>query len=98
MKSACTEIDQSTWQKYDASMLMTQAVDKSQQVPTLVDQGSADNFLAEQLNPASLEHAAKVSDYPLQLNMQEGYDHSYFFISSFIEQHLEFHAQHLLLR
>lgn len=90
--------DQSTWQKYDASMLMTQAVDKSQQVPTLVDQGSADNFLAEQLNPASLEHAAKVSDYPLQLNMQEGYDHSYFFISSFIEQHLEFHAQHLLLR
>jgi S-formylglutathione hydrolase len=90
--------DQLTWQKYDASMLMTQAVDKSQQVPTLVDQGSADNFLAEQLNPASLEHAAKVSDYPLQLNMQEGYDHSYFFISSFIEQHLEFHAQHLLLR
>ncbi len=90
--------EQSTWQKYDASMLMTQAVNKSQQVPTLVDQGSADNFLAEQLNPASLEHAAKVSDYPLQLNMQEGYDHSYFFISSFIEQHLEFHAQHLLLR
>lgn len=84
--------DQSSWSPYDASVLMAKAVDKSQQVPTLVDQGSADNFLAEQLNPASLEKAAEESGYPLRLNMQEGYDHSYFFITSFIEQHLEFHA------
>ena len=88
--------NQSNWQQYDASLLMGQALDKTKQVPTLVDQGSADNFLVEQLNPDSLQLAANLSDYPLQLNMREGYDHSYFFISSFIEQHLEFHAQHLL--
>ncbi|MBA34699.1 MAG: S-formylglutathione hydrolase [Oleispira sp.] len=87
--------DQKAWQSYDASLLMAQAVDKSKQLPTLVDQGSADNFLAEQLKPEALEAAAKISDYPLQLNMQEGYDHSYFFISSFIDQHLEFHAKYI---
>jgi S-formylglutathione hydrolase len=87
--------DKSSWQQYDASLLMAQAVDKTKQTPTLVDQGSADNFLAQQLNPDALVAAAKLSAYPLQLNMQEGYDHSYFFIASFIEQHLEFHAQHL---
>jgi S-formylglutathione hydrolase len=88
--------DENNWQQYDASLLMAQAVDKSKQLPTLVDQGSGDNFLAEQLQPEALDAAAKISDYPLQLNMQEGYDHSYFFISSFIEQHLEFHVKHLV--
>ena len=88
--------DQSSWQQYDASLLMAQVFDKAKQVPTLVDQGSADTFLAEQLKPEALEMAAQLSNYPLQLNMREGYDHSYFFISSFIEQHLEFHAQQLL--
>ncbi len=87
--------DDSRWQRYDASLLMAQALDKAEQVPTLVDQGDADNFLAEQLNPKALISAAKQSGYPLKLNMQEGYDHSYFFIASFIEQHLEFHAQYL---
>lgn len=87
--------EQSSWQQYDASLLMAKAKDKTQQLPTLVDQGSADNFLAEQLNPEALQASAKASDYPLILNMQEGYDHSYFFISTFIEQHLEFHSAHL---
>jgi S-formylglutathione hydrolase len=87
--------DQASWQEYDASVLMAQATDRSKQVTTLVDQGSADNFLSEQLNPESLEQAAALSDYPLKLNMQEGYDHSYFFIASFIDQHLNFHAQSL---
>ena len=94
--SAYLGSDQSSWQQYDASLLMAKAKDKAQQLPTLVDQGGADNFLAEQLNPEALRAAAKESGYPLQLNMQEGYDHSYFFISSFIEQHLEFHSAHLL--
>ena len=84
-----------SWQQYDASVLMGQAFDSSQQLPTLVDQGSSDNFLAEQLKPEALQMAAKLSDYPLQLYMREGYDHSYFFISSFIDNHLEFHAQYL---
>ncbi len=64
-------------------------------VPTLVDQGEADDFLEEQLKPETLEASAKVSGYPLELNRREGYDHSYYFIASFIENHLRFHAKHL---
>lgn len=81
-----------SWADYDASMLMRHA---SQFVPTLVDQGDSDEFLQEQLKPEALEAAAKASAYPLELNWREGYDHSYFFIASFIEQHLRFHARHL---
>lgn len=84
--------DRSTWAQYDASELMK--VSKSH-LPTLVDQGGADDFLAEQLKPEALERAAKSNGYPLELRMQEGYDHSYFFIASFIEDHLRFHAENL---
>ncbi|MCL1147530.1 S-formylglutathione hydrolase [Shewanella marinintestina] len=84
--------DTTTWAEYDASLLMRQATEF---VPALVDQGEADDFLIEQLKPEVLEAAAKVSGYPLTLNMQEGFDHSYYFISSFIENHLCFHAEHL---
>ncbi len=84
--------DRETWQEWDASLLMAKA---TAQLPMLVDQGDADNFLAEQLNPAALEQAAKQVDYPLTLRMQSGYDHSYFFISTFIEEHLRFHAKAL---
>ena len=84
--------DTSTWREYDASLLMR---DAQQQVPALVDQGEADNFLAEQLKPEALVAAASVSDYPLELRSHEGYDHSYYFIASFIEDHLRFHAKHL---
>ena len=86
--------DTSTWREYDASLLMR---DAQQQVPALVDQGEADNFLAEQLKPEVLVAAAKVNDkdYPLELRSHEGYDHSYYFIASFIEDHLRFHAKHL---
>jgi S-formylglutathione hydrolase len=93
--SAYLGTETASWQQYDASVLMGQVFASEQQLPTLVDQGSADNFLAEQLNPEALQMAAKLSNYPLQLNMREDYDHSYFFISSFIESHLEFHAQYL---
>ena len=84
--------DTTTWAEYDASLLMRQATEF---VPALVDQGEADDFLIEQLKPEVLEAAAKVSGYPLTLNMQEGFDHSYYFIASFIENHLRFHAEHL---
>jgi S-formylglutathione hydrolase len=87
--------DKQNWGQYDTSVLMAQAKDAAQQVPSLVDQGTADNFLDEQLNPDSLKKAAIESDYPLILNMELGYDHSYYFISSFIEQHLKFHAEYL---
>lgn len=84
--------DRSTWEDYDASILMRKATGK---VPALVDQGEADNFLEEQLKPETLEAAAKASGYPLELNRREGYDHSYYFIASFIDDHLRFHARHL---
>ncbi|MFV8572270.1 S-formylglutathione hydrolase [Marinobacter sp. SBS5] len=84
--------DTASWAEYDASLLMRNA---SKFVPALVDQGEADNFLTEQLKPEMLEAAAKQSGYPLELNRHEGYDHSYYFIASFIEEHLRFHAKHL---
>ena len=81
-----------TWVEWDASLLMAKA---TQHVPMLVDQGEADSFLAEQLKPAALQDAAERAGYPLTLRMQPGYDHSYYFIASFIDEHLRFHAQAL---
>jgi S-formylglutathione hydrolase len=84
--------DKATWKNHDACELMRKA---SQFIPAKVDQGGADDFLETQLSPEALVAAAKISDYPLTLAIHEGYDHSYYFISSFIEEHLRFHAQHL---
>ena len=81
-----------TWMEWDASALIAQA---TQRLPMLIDQGDADNFLAEQLKPAALEDAAARAQYPLTLRLQPGYDHSYYFIASFIDEHLRFHAQAL---
>jgi len=86
--------NQSDWLQYDASELMSRAMHK---VPALVDQGKDDSFLNEQLQPEKLVSAAAKSDYPLTLNLHDGYDHSYFFISSFIEDHMRFHAKYLTL-
>jgi len=84
--------DREAWKQYDACELMEQA---TQPLPALVDQGSADNFLTEQLMPDRLESAARRINFPLEIRIQEGYDHSYYFIASFIEEHMRFHAQHL---
>lgn len=84
--------DTESWQAYDSAVLMTKATNH---IPALVSQGLDDEFLAEQLKPQALEQAAKASGYPLTLEQHDGYDHSYFFIASFIEQHLRFHAQFL---
>lgn len=84
--------DQEVWREYDATELLLQAKDH---VPMLIDQGEADDFLKPQLKPQFLEQAAASAGYPLQLRMQAGYDHSYFFIASFIEQHIRFHTMYL---
>lgn len=84
--------DKSTWEEYDTCQLMKEC---STNIPMLVSQGTADNFLTEQLKSDALVEVAQQVEYPLTLNMEEGYDHSYFFISSFIDQHLAFHAKHL---
>jgi len=84
--------DQTTWAKFDASALMANARKK---IPTLVDQGLDDDFLVSQLKPEALQDAANASQYPLELRQHPGYDHSYYFIASFIEEHLQFHYKHL---
>ncbi|MDX1756601.1 MAG: S-formylglutathione hydrolase [Marinobacter sp.] len=84
--------DRSGWASYDASLLMA---DAAEPVPTLVDQGLADEFLERELRPHTLESAAAASRFPLTLRRHEGYDHSYYFIASYIDDHLRFHADHL---
>lgn len=84
--------DSAAWSAYDACQLIREGASP---VPTLVDQGTADNFLEEQLKPELLKEATDAAGYPLDLRMQPGYDHSYFFIATFIGEHLDFHARHL---
>ncbi|RKO96724.1 hypothetical protein CXG81DRAFT_10543 [Caulochytrium protostelioides] len=88
---------QSSWAVWDASELA--AVYSGPPLAVLVDQGTADNFYADgQLRPQALKDGAARNPegrFNLQLRMQEGYDHSYYFVSTFIEEHLLFHAKHL---
>ncbi len=84
--------DRETWKDWDSCALIATADEK---LPLLVDQGEADDFLAEQLKPEALQAACEAADHPLELRLQPGYDHSYFFIASFIEDHLRHHADAL---
>ena len=83
---------QDSWKQYDSCELVAVAAER---LPVLVDQGGADDFLKEQLNTGLLIQAGIDADYPMTIRMQAGYDHSYFFISSFMEDHIRFHSQHL---
>lgn len=87
--------DQSTWAQWDSCALL-HASQADAATPMLIDQGDSDQFLADQLQPAVFAEIARQKDWPLTLRIQPGYDHSYFFIASFIEDHLRFHAQYLL--
>lgn len=87
--------DQSTWQIYDACEAARNVQDASIYKSILVDQGGADAFLVEQLKPELLSAACQESGLPLELRVHEGYDHGYYFISTFIEEHLRFHAEQL---
>jgi len=84
--------DRSSWEQYDSSVLLAQ---KKLPYPLLIDQGDADEFLHTQLMPEQLQKAAIQSGQALTLRLQPGYDHSYFFIASFIEDHIRFHAEQL---
>jgi len=86
--------DATRWQAWDSCALML-ASQPEHAIPTLIDQGDADQFLAGQLQPAVLAEAARQTAWPLTLRIQPGYDHSYYFIATFIEDHLRFHAEHL---
>lgn len=85
--------DRGKWREYDATSLIE---DRGWKGPTLlVDQGTQDQFLETQLKPELLIEVCKHSGVSLNLRMQQGYDHSYYFISSFMEDHLRFHAKNL---
>ncbi len=87
--------DTSTWHEHDACEVARNVSDPSRWSRILVDQGGADDFLQEQLKPELLAEACKEVGLPLDLRIREGYDHSYYFISTFIEEHLRFHAEQL---
>ncbi|MCB2114102.1 MAG: S-formylglutathione hydrolase [Parvularculaceae bacterium] len=82
--------DRTKWADYDATRLLESRGASAAHI--LIDQGTADQFLSEQLRPELFERAAKKAGQKLTLNMREGYDHSYYFIASFMEDHLRWHA------
>jgi S-formylglutathione hydrolase len=84
--------DHAAWKEYDASELIRRGRFAG---PILVDQGLSDKFLSDQLYPEILEAACRDAGQPLTLRRQEGYDHGYFFISTFMEDHLRHHASQL---
>jgi S-formylglutathione hydrolase len=84
--------DKQAWEAYDATCLVKAGAPLP---PALIDHGTADEFLAEQLFPQNLQAACAARGMPLTLRMQDGYDHSYHFIASFIGEHLAFHARAL---
>jgi S-formylglutathione hydrolase len=84
--------DTQSWREYDASELVARRPFPG---PILIDQGEADQFLAEQLLPEKFAAAAAKSGQPLTLRMQPGYDHGYYFIQTFMADHLRHHAQQL---
>jgi len=86
--------NQETWRNYDASELVKELGYHS---PILIDQGTADQYLAVQLLPEVFEQACNSVNQPLNLRYQTGYDHSYYFIASFIEDHIRHHATQLTL-
>ena len=86
--------DREAWKAYDACELLHAYA--GPKLPTLVDCGTADAFLEVQLKPERLVEVAKAAAFPLELRMQDGFDHSYYFIATFVEDHLRHHAKALL--
>ena len=84
--------DRAAWQRHDAVALIASAPER---LPLLVDQGDADEFLAGQLKPELLRAACDAAGHPLTLRMQPGHDHSYYFIASFMGEHVAHHAKAL---
>ncbi len=82
--------DRQSWQAYDATVLCAKTGWTS---PILVDQGTGDEFLQEQLKPELLQEACAAANLPLTLRMQEGYDHSYYFMATFMGEHVAHHAR-----
>ena len=84
--------NKSEWEKYDASVLVKHAMEK---LPILIDQGDTDEFIEIQIFPSLFEKACDDSGYPIISRTHPGYDHSYYFISTFIGQHIDHHMKYL---
>lgn len=84
--------DRETWTQYDATALLASAKER---LPILIDQGEADDFLANQLKPELFTTEAKRHGHPVLLRLRPGYDHSFYFIASFLGEHFAHHAQAL---
>lgn len=87
--------DRAEWAQHDAALLIEGGAAKGVFDDILVDQGDADSFLTDQLKPELLKAAAEKAGQGLTLRMQPGYDHSYFFMASFVDDHVAFHAKRL---
>ena len=87
--------DRAEWAKHDAALLIEGGAAQGVFDDILVDQGDADSFLTDQLKPELLQAAAQKAGQGLTLRMQPGYDHSYFFMASFVDDHVAFHAKRL---
>ena len=81
--------DRESWQVYDATRLVAAATER---LPILIDQGGADPFLDGQLQPQRLVEACAAAGHPIELRMRPGYDHSYYFVASFADEHVAHHA------
>jgi len=87
--------DRDAWAQHDAALLIAAGAARGVYDDILIDQGDADSFLTDQLKPELLTAAAQAAGRTLTLRMQPGYDHSYFFMASFIDDHVAFHAERL---
>lgn len=85
--------DPADWKQWDALELLKEHAGKK--LPILIDQGDADGFYKKELEPEAFVEAAEEADYSVTLRMHKGHDHSYYTIATFIEEHLEFHLDHL---
>ncbi len=89
--------DEKSWEDYDATVLIRKMQNRSWDSEILIDQGKSDDFLAKgQLLPENFIEAAKSVNAPLRYRLHENYDHSYYFISSFIDDHIQHHSSYLL--
>jgi S-formylglutathione hydrolase len=84
--------DEDSWNDYDACSLIKS---RGWQLDILIDQGEEDEFLADQLKPESFVQACEENNVEVSLRMQPGFDHSYFFIATFIQDHIDWHSQRL---
>lgn len=85
--------DQNLWKQYDATELVASYHGPKPHAPILIDQGSDDNFKDKYLFPERFVEACKIASFPIELREQPGYDHSYYFIMTFLEDHFKYHKK-----